>query len=169
MIRRVLHAMLAAVGVMLWMVLAAGGLLLVGVAVVGHRVWPDADRGDCWSYALPRWVLHGGALRISIHRVEWLPIPRATWVRPDGVLERAAPVRRARTVREAWYGARTLYFRYRVVRQSPPVPRDLVCRKQPGIPDVDNEQRSNARRDPGQDTVSAPSPSRDGQRNQVDD
>lgn len=116
--RRTVHAALAAIGIALWLLLAAGSCALVALAVLGHRVWPDADRGDCWIYALPRWAIHGGGLRITISRVGWLRIPRAAWIRPDGVIERAEPVQRARTARQSWYGLRTLYFRYRVRREG---------------------------------------------------
>ena len=117
MIRRAAHLLLAAVGIVLWALLALGACALVALAVLGHRIWPQADRGDCWTYALPRWALHGGGLRITISRVGWLRIPRAAWIRLDGVIERAEPVARAHTAREALWGLRTLYFRYRVRRE----------------------------------------------------
>lgn len=110
-----MHLVLALIGVCLWLCLLCGSLLLIGLARLGHWLWPDADMGDCWTYALPRWAKHGGALQISTHRLGPLPIPRATWVRPDGATERAEPVERALTLREAMFGLKVIYFRFRVL------------------------------------------------------
>lgn len=118
MIRRTLHAALAAAGVVLWLALAAGAVLLVGLAVLGHRIWPEAHRGNCWTWALPRWAAGGGDLAIRMVRVGRLPVPHVAWIAPDGVTHETQPVHRAQTGWQAWGGLATLYFRFRVRRRD---------------------------------------------------
>lgn len=105
------HFVLAMIGFCLWVYLVIGALLLVGLARLGHWIWPEADMGNCWTFALPRWSLEGGELRITMRRVGRLPVPHAAWCRPDGTLEQTEPVKRATRARDAW---RTIYFRFHV-------------------------------------------------------
>lgn len=118
MTRRALHALMAAAGIVWWVVLAILGLGLAGFAALGHLVWPRADWGNCWTFALAMWVMHGGRLEISIRRVGWLRIPHAAWIRPDGVIEETEPVQRRRDARAAWGGLATLYFRFTIKRRA---------------------------------------------------
>jgi hypothetical protein len=117
--RRALHFTLAMVGVVVWLALVLQATLLVALVWLGDRVWPKADMGDCWVFAITQWLRHGGHVRMRVERLGWLPIPRASWARPDGMVERAEPVRRLHTLREAWGGLLTVYFKYRPVTYSP--------------------------------------------------
>ncbi len=118
--KRALHASIVLAAVLPWavaMMLLALALLLVRAA---HRVWPDADHGNCWSFAGPRWHAEGGYLlvrmaedvRIAGVRV----IPHCIWLRslPAGAdIEQTVPLKRARS---AWAFLHTPYFRFRVSR-----------------------------------------------------
>lgn len=115
--RRALHFALAMIGAALWLVIAALSAALVWLSVFGAWVWPGAERGNCWTYALPRWIREGGGLLITLDRLRLgrVPVPHAAWVRGavEDVLE-TEPVRRRNTLRGSLYGLRTLYFRFAV-------------------------------------------------------
>lgn len=116
--KRHLHAALVLLAVPVWavaMLLLALCLLLV---VLADRVWPEAYRGNCWSYVGPKWKRFGGYLQI---RMADFPkvfgrriIPHVQWVHalhPDTRLHQTEPVHRHKRLRDAW---RTAYFEFRV-------------------------------------------------------
>lgn len=117
--RRVLHAMLAMLGVVVWLVWCGLFSVMLLLALLAHWIWPTADIGNCWAFALPRWWLRGGYLAIVPSSL-WLgpvPILHAALVRaPAPDLIQTTPVTKARTAREAWFGLKSLYFKYRVTR-----------------------------------------------------
>lgn len=117
--RQILHFILAILAVPIALLVGFQVYWVVQMARLGDWIWPDADRGDCWTFALPRWAAHGGYLQVSLIPLGWMRIPRAAWQRPDGVVERAEPLERAETPREAWYGLKVLYFRFRILRRDP--------------------------------------------------
>ncbi|MDE2399256.1 MAG: hypothetical protein KGL43_04005 [Burkholderiales bacterium] len=102
-------------------------MLILGVAlwlvVMAHKVWPDADRGNCWSFATPRWYRGGGHLQIRWSegvRVLGLRIPHVSWVPklpPEGIaVEQSEPVKRERG---DWLPP-VFYFRFFVKRREMP-------------------------------------------------
>lgn len=119
-IRRAVHFALNAAGFCLWLPCVMLGYCVMGLAILGHRVWPAADRGNCWSYALPRLARHGGKLQVEASKLRLgpLPIPHAIWVRPDGGTEQTEPIERRRAAASAWWGLATIYFRFRVKKRS---------------------------------------------------
>ena len=112
---RSVHLAMAMLGAALWVLIAVASLVLVLLAVLGHRLWPSADMGNCWTFALPRWAMHGGELGIRMVKVGALQIPHAAWRRPDGTVEQTEPVERAESASQAWFGLKTIYFRFRVL------------------------------------------------------
>lgn len=118
MIRRSAHFALNAIGFGLWLPCVLLGYCVMGLAILGHRVWPEADRGNCWSYALPRLAERGGKLQIEASRLSIgpLPIPHAIWIRPDGGAEQTEPCVRRSSAAAAWWGLATIYFRFTVKR-----------------------------------------------------
>lgn len=108
-------------GAALWLVIAALSAALVWLAVLGAKVWPAADCGNCWTFALPRWAKGGGGLLITLDRLRIgrVPVPHAAWVcGAVADVQETEPAVRRRTARAAWWGLRTLYFRYTVRRSE---------------------------------------------------
>lgn len=118
MLRRAAHFGMAMVGAVLWLVIVVQVSALVALAVLGHKVWPQADRGNCWTHALPRWWIKGGYLAIAFSplRIGPIRIPHAVWV-PQTFLagcESTEPLHRQTTAAQAWFGLKTLYFQFYV-------------------------------------------------------
>ncbi len=121
--RRVAHFALNAVSAPIWVVWCILLGLLVGAAVLGGIIWPNACCGNCWAYALRQWALHGGSIAVVPSGV-WLgpvPVLHVMWV-PEGPvdgIEQAEPEQRLprgapwwRVVASVWY------FRYRIVHDD---------------------------------------------------
>jgi len=120
LVRRSAHAVLAIAGSAPWLIAYWAGAVAMLFAIVADRVHPDADRGNCWGYALPRWRKHGGMLGLAfvedsrfmlrfpvIHCV-WFPeFPRRA------SYEMTAPIGRKKTMMVPWF---TFYFPFKVVR-----------------------------------------------------
>jgi hypothetical protein len=97
-------------------------LLMVVVSCLGiaaHWVHPNSTWGNCWSYAVPRWLKHGGYLSIRWSRSARLfgvPfIPHVIWVRElceHSVVEQTVP---DRTSKSWWREALlSFYFKFHV-------------------------------------------------------
>ena len=120
--RRFAHLVLVLLAGLPWVIgyfAFATSALLVWVA---DKVWPEADHGNCWSYAGPRWLKHGGYLAVrvvpSAKFLGAFPVLHAVLLHqmPDGaVLEMTMPLRRQKT---KWLPWRTFYFHYRVARKD---------------------------------------------------
>ena len=116
--RRALHALLVLLSmvpiVAAWALLALG---LVGM-VWADKLWPTADRGNCWSYAGPRWWRHGGYLGMrsadGVRLAGFGLVPHVMWVMSlgtDARIEQTMPVNR---YSGRWLLWRKLYFRFTV-------------------------------------------------------
>ena len=115
--RRIAHFALNAVGVVFWICAMACFTAVTALAILGHKIWPDADRGNCWTWALPRWWREGGGLYI---------VPSGLWVKVGGLriwpvlhaalvhgeipnIQQTEPIVRRNNIFSS------LYFRYRVI------------------------------------------------------
>lgn len=92
-------------GVSLWLVVRA------------DRIWPDARRGNCWSYAGSMWHKHGGYIQV---RWSDFPekgsrlVPHGQWVyrlHPGTGIHQTEPLDRRHRLRDFW---RVIYFDYEV-------------------------------------------------------
>jgi hypothetical protein len=112
--RPLIHRLMNVPGVLLFLAIAAQFWLLTEWAKLGHKVWPEADVGSCWTFALARWDW----------RHDWLcirkapgkaPIPHVALVHGElgGVTEQTDPVARRKGWEAVWH---SLYFKYRVTR-----------------------------------------------------
>jgi hypothetical protein len=115
---RILHALLVLAAVPLWAVAMLLLSIALGLVVLADKVWPDANWGNCWSFAGAKWARHGGYLQ-----VRWADfpqpgsrvIPHGQWVyrlHPNTGIQHTEPVRRAHRLRDVW---KTLYFELRVL------------------------------------------------------
>ena len=118
--RHIIHWALNAIGVVTWFVAMSAMWVTIRLSVLGHRLWPEADKGNCWTYALPRWYLHGGYLSIrwaNGARIFGRRIPHVIWLHEipaDTPLQQTEPLRRSK-------GRRlppVFYFRFRVVTKE---------------------------------------------------
>ena len=98
--------------------LLAFGLFLTfaAVAIVADRVLPRATWGNCWTYAVPRWLRYGGYL--SLRRSDGVAlfgrvgIPHAAWQSSlRGELRMTSPITR---VPNMYLPLRALLFEYEV-------------------------------------------------------
>lgn len=117
MMRRALHAVFVLAGVPLWFFAVGAFALIMQLARAAHRVWPEADCGNCWSFTMPRWHDGGGylAVRWARGRVRFLGmrIPHAIWV---PALDAGTPVEQTLPLRRSSSRLmpQVVYFRYRV-------------------------------------------------------
>jgi len=91
-----------------------------GIVLLADKVWPEADAGNCWSFAGPKWLRGGGYLAVrtvpSARFLMLFPVLHAVWLKdmPAGAdLEMTRPIHRHRA---AWIPWRTFYFKFRVAR-----------------------------------------------------
>ena len=116
--RKLVHIVLASVGFVFWCAAMWLMAFTTWIAVLADKVLPDATHGNCWTYALPRWYLHGGYLLVrnadGQRFLGFLPVPHVAWVSHLGdasLLEQFDPVRRQHSFWMPWH---TIYYRGRV-------------------------------------------------------
>lgn len=112
---RALHAAICMIAVIPWAVAMTMMTLVMWMVLLADRIWPNADRGNCWTFSMPRWHKRGGYLAIRPSPRPFAFIPHAIWVESlDGcTLEQTLPRKRALNMWGAW---RSFYFTYRVTR-----------------------------------------------------
>ena len=128
--RRIVHAALVIASVPLWVVGCVGFAAAAAPILLAHRIWPQADRGNCWSFVGPRWLRHGGYLVVRPAgnvRIFGCPVPHAIWLRsmpagadieqtvPQRALGAAGDTRLDRVLLKMLHPG-LLYFRFRVSR-----------------------------------------------------
>ena len=113
-----LHALLVAIAqIPLGVALLAAGLFAL-MALAAHRLHPEARVGNCWTYAVPRMIRHGGYLGFRrVHGVTLfgLPLPHAMWLPRLGQVRMTYPRRR----RAGWLPWFAVLFRYDVWAGDP--------------------------------------------------
>lgn len=99
--RRLIHALLAVVGIVAWVVAYAFMQAVFWLAVLGDKVLPDARVGNCWTFVCPRVIRLGGYMVIRpVKRARFFGIgivPHVLWLRsihPDSTLLQTEPVDR---------------------------------------------------------------------------
>lgn len=118
--RRALHALLVILAGPWWLLACLAFGVSVLLVLAADKLIPDADRGNCWSYVMPRFLKHGGYVCVRAARgarILGLPIPHAIWLKqmPHGAdLEQTIPTERKRSP-PAW---EVFYFKYRVVKHE---------------------------------------------------
>ena len=124
LLRASIHAALVLLAVVPWIVglLGFGAALLLVLAA--DWVWPDANRGNCWSFVGPRWVKHGGYIVVrpadGVRVLGRFWVPHAFWmpkIGMDNVILQTHPATRSRS---KWLPWRTLYFEFRVRKRESP-------------------------------------------------
>jgi len=64
-IRKLLHAAILLAAAAPWIIAYFMLALAAGMCWAADRVWPNATRGNCWSFALHRWCKERGVLALS--------------------------------------------------------------------------------------------------------
>ena len=120
--RQLAHFALVMLGILPWALAYWAGALAMWIAVLGDRVWPEADRGNCFSHALPLWVRGRGALVLTFVEdarfLRWFPVLHAAVLPafPRGnAYEMTQPLHRKTT---RWFPWFTFYFRFRIIRHD---------------------------------------------------
>lgn len=113
--RRIVHAGLVCVlAVPLGIAWAAVSVAL-GLALLAHRMWPSADWGNCWTFALVKWWRDGGYLACrpstASRAFGFGLVPHVLWVKSlDGCeLQQIAPTTH---YTGPWMGLRVWYFHF---------------------------------------------------------
>ena|SRR5512139_1589848 len=121
--RRFGHFMLVTMGIVPWLAAMLCMSVATLFAVLAYKVDPRAQRGNCWSYALPRWALRGGYLLVRLTDRPRIFgkrfIPHAIWMRslhPETELRQTDPLHRKFKAHQVlWH---VWYFRYRIVERE---------------------------------------------------
>ena len=115
--RKALHAIVCRIGVIPWSVGMACMTVTVWMSLLADLIWPNADRGNCWTFAMPRWRQRGGylAIRPSPRPFQFIPHCIWVWSLEGCTLEQTIPKKRARSAWQAW---RSVYFNYRVTSEE---------------------------------------------------
>lgn len=114
-IRRWLHAILAGIGFVPWVISVTSMTISAMFAIACERVWSEANRGNCWTYALPRWWRRGGYLMIrpadGQKFLKIFPVPHVILLlkmpRHGLTLEQFLPVERKFG---QWFPVHTIYY-----------------------------------------------------------
>lgn len=116
--RRAGHLLLVLAAFCPWLVCLLLAYPVIGLLLLAHKVWPDADTGNCWTYAVPRWANEGGYIAIrpagGVRLFRWLRVPHAIWLRnlgSDAELAQTHPTLRVMARFMPWH---VVYFRFYV-------------------------------------------------------
>ena len=125
--RRLIHALLAVVGIVAWIVAYLFMQVVFWLAVLGDKVLPDARIGNCWTFVCPRLVRLGGYMVIRpVRRARFFGIgivPHVLWLRsihPDSTVLQTEPVDRYNGRWKFW---RFFYFLFRIKTSEVGTPR----------------------------------------------
>lgn len=116
--RTALHAILVLLGMVplgfAWASLALG----VALMVLADKALPNARRGNCWSYAAPRWWRHGGYLGMraadGVRLCGFGLVPHVVHVEALGDGSRISHTLPTNRYSGRWLLWRKLYFRFTV-------------------------------------------------------
>ena len=113
-----LHLPLILASVFFWSIAMFFMLITIGFSLLMLKLYPDSLEGNCWSYALPRWIKHGGYLAVGPAAgqrfLNYFFIPHVIWVKkmsPETELEQLVPIRRKSRSFIPYY---TLFFKGKV-------------------------------------------------------
>lgn len=120
MIKRILHFIAVTLAAVPWLIGVTFFGLALALVIIADWLWPDADHGNCWSYAAPRWYKHGGYLlirpAINAKLVAGVGlVPHVIWVKnlsADTYIEQSEPIDRYSGNWLLWH---KLYFKFNVV------------------------------------------------------
>ena len=119
--RQLAHFALVMLGTVPWLVAYWAGALSMLLTVAADRVWPDADRGNCWSHALPKWRGHRALVLTFVDDarfLRWFPVVHCALL-PEfprrSSYEMTQPVERRKT---AWFPWFTFCFRFKIIRHD---------------------------------------------------
>src|SRR5574337_685941 len=98
-LRRAIYIFLLIFGIPFWVVAVTLLTFVAWLCVVGYELWPDADYGNCWTYALRMYAVYGGyvCIRNAHGRVKFLkvfPVPHIIWANtlpPDIEVQQFVP------------------------------------------------------------------------------
>lgn len=91
----------------------------LGLALLANRVWPEADRGNCWTFALVKWWREGGYIAArpapGVRFIGMGMVPHVLWVRHISgcELQQAVPVKR---YHGPWLVFRAWHFKFNVIK-----------------------------------------------------
>ena len=129
--RKVVHfVLIGIIGAAAWLVAYWAGVAVFALTWLADKVLPEADCGNCWSYAMPRWAGHrptlpenadvqrGGLMLQFVETARFwkiFPVVHCVWL-PDGPgrtpMETTKPVERHRY---RWLPLAPFYFHYNVL------------------------------------------------------
>lgn len=116
--RRAIHALLAAIGTLAWLVAYLCMQIVFWLALLGDKVLPNARVGNCWTFVCPRLMQLGGYAEIRpVKRGRFFYVgivPHVLWVEslpPSTVLLQTEPIDRYTGRWKFW---RFFYFPFRL-------------------------------------------------------
>jgi hypothetical protein len=124
MIHKTAHFALVTAGFGAWAVAMACMTVATAFAVWADKVMPNSTKGNCWSFALPRWWRQGGYLLVRAADgqalLKKLPVPHVAWIKhlgEDSRLEFFMPVARKS---KTWLPWHVVYYEGRVRTSEKP-------------------------------------------------
>lgn len=120
--RQAAHFLLVMIGFLAGIVTITCACVAALFLVLANRVMPNSEWGNCWAYAVPRWIDGDGYLSIrrseGIKLFNLLFVPHAQWKKkthmPDS-FEQFVPVKR---VFCKWLPIHAIYFRGHVTTRE---------------------------------------------------
>lgn len=120
--RQLFHFLCCLLAVPFWII----GMTALSVALLpilgAYKIYPRSPKGNCWTYACPRWFSRGGYLVVrpsaGVKFLSVCSIPHVAWMPrtpPAGSLKQFTPSNRKRAF---WFPFFTLYFRGKVTDQE---------------------------------------------------
>lgn len=121
--RRLVHFLLAVVGLVLWGFANFLYSACIGLSVIGDCLIPGSVYGNCWSFSLSRWWKYGGyiAIRKSDGNgfLGFLPLPHILWIKSiswaHAEIEHLVPNERKKSSWFPWYA---VYFEGHISRNE---------------------------------------------------
>lgn len=118
MIRQFLHFILVMIASLIWLVIYWLFVICFLIIILADKIYPNINKGNCWTYAPLKWLNHGGYLAIrNLSDNKFLnkfPVVHVLWIKEfskENKIEQAIPVNRQK---KKWLPLQVFYFPYKI-------------------------------------------------------
>ncbi len=122
--RRFFHCLFTLLGFACGVIIFTVGVVGFGCLYASYLIHPNSRWGNCWSFAVPRWIKYGGYLSMRVAEdvrfLKVFPVLHVLWCRESprpGSMRMTRPVKR---IEDKWFPVGTIYFTFKVSRMDAP-------------------------------------------------
>ncbi len=129
MIRKFLHFVTVILAGAFWFIAYWIFVICALLILLANKILPDANKGNCWTFAGLKWMQHGGYLairKIADNKfMKMFPVVHVVWIKEfstENKTEQVVPIRRKSN---KWFPHHVFYFPFRISRTERPHNADV--------------------------------------------